>query len=226
MTTTETTYSKSQLAHILSALTEKRANPSSRQTAIEAIERTAAKLGLTTDEVYAAAGGLLDGRIPDQHFLSILLEADPPRVTEEPEAATDEPVEDEIIIPTQSTPKQDLLAAAKRAAEVLHEHEIEADTLAMLRAAIERVENGSRRVRAATTKEPRGQTKQEAMIEMLSREEGATVAEMAEAMGWQAHTVRGAMAGALRKKLGLNVVTTGKVDGRGRVYHIDPQPVA
>lgn len=228
MTTTETTYSKSQLARILSALTEKRANPNSREQAMAAIERTAAKLGLTTNEVYAAADGLLDGRIPDQHFLSILLEADPPRVTEEPEAATDEPAEAEaeIIIPTKSTPKQDLLAAAKRAAEVLAEHEIEADTLTMLRAAIERVENGSRRARAATTKEPRGQTKQEAMVEMLSREEGATVAEMAEAMGWQAHTVRGAMAGALRKKLGLNVVTTGKVDGRGRVYHIDPQPAA
>jgi len=35
-----------------------------------------------------------------------------------------------------------------------------------------------------------------------------------------AHTVRGAISGALRKKLGLTV-TAEKVDGRGRVYRIE-----
>ena len=37
--------------------------------------------------------------------------------------------------------------------------------------------------------------------------------------GWQSYTVRGAMAGALKKKLGLEV-TSEKVVGRGRVYKL------
>ena len=43
-------------------------------------------------------------------------------------------------------------------------------------------------------------TKQAMMIELLKRPGGATLAEIVEATGWQAHTVRGAMAGALKKK--------------------------
>ena len=56
------------------------------------------------------------------------------------------------------------------------------------------------------------------MIAMLKRPEGATVEQIAEAMGWARHTVRGAMAGALKKKLGLTI-TSEKIDGR-RVYRI------
>ena len=55
---------------------------------------------------------------------------------------------------------------------------------------------------------------------MLRRPKGATIAEIVEATGWQAHTVRGAFAGALKKRLGLTLVS-GKVEGRGRVYRID-----
>ena len=47
-----------------------------------------------------------------------------------------------------------------------------------------------------------------------------TIAEAAQALGWQAHTVRGAFAGALKKRLGLTLIS-GKVEGRGRVYRID-----
>lgn len=54
---------------------------------------------------------------------------------------------------------------------------------------------------------------------MLRREEGATIDEIIAATGWQAHTVRGAKAGALKKKLGLEA-TSEKVDERGRVYRI------
>lgn len=66
-------------------------------------------------------------------------------------------------------------------------------------------------------------TKQETLIEMLRAEGGATIDEIVEATGWQPHTVRGAMSGALKKKLGLEV-TSEKVEGRGRVYRIMPQP--
>jgi predicted ArsR family transcriptional regulator len=63
-------------------------------------------------------------------------------------------------------------------------------------------------------------SKQAKLIEMLKRPNGATIAEMAKALSWQPHTVRGAIAGALKKKLGLKVESE-KVDAeRGRVYRI------
>ena len=54
---------------------------------------------------------------------------------------------------------------------------------------------------------------------MLKRREGATIEEIVKAFDWQAHTVRGAIAGALKKKLGLNVPSE-KDDTRGRIYRI------
>jgi hypothetical protein len=60
-------------------------------------------------------------------------------------------------------------------------------------------------------------TKQQVMIDMLSLPEGATIEELAEATQWLGHTVRGAMSGALKKKLGLTI-TSEKEDQRGRVY--------
>lgn len=61
-------------------------------------------------------------------------------------------------------------------------------------------------------------TKKAAMIEMLRAPEGTTIAAIMEKTGWQAHTVRGAFAGAL-KKAGLSVASE-KIEGRGRVYRI------
>ena len=55
---------------------------------------------------------------------------------------------------------------------------------------------------------PRAGTKQAQMIEMLKRLEGATVEQIAAATGWQHHTIRGAISGALKKKLGLTVEAT------------------
>ena len=54
---------------------------------------------------------------------------------------------------------------------------------------------------------------------MLRRPDGATIAELVKAIAWQAHSVRGAMSGALKKKLGLTIETQ-NVDGRGRFYRI------
>ena len=62
-------------------------------------------------------------------------------------------------------------------------------------------------------------TKQKLVINLLRRKTGATVEEIVDATGWQAHSVRGAISGTLKKKLGLDV-TSEKVDGRGRVYRI------
>lgn len=66
---------------------------------------------------------------------------------------------------------------------------------------------------------PREGTKQAALIAMLRAPGGATIAEIVAATGWQPHTVRGAMAGALKKKLELEV-TSEKVEDRGRVYKL------
>lgn len=66
---------------------------------------------------------------------------------------------------------------------------------------------------------PRSGTKQAALIALLERPEGATVAEAAAALGWQPHTVRGAISGALKKKLGLDI-TSEKREGRGTVYRL------
>jgi hypothetical protein len=65
----------------------------------------------------------------------------------------------------------------------------------------------------------RPNTKQAKLIAMLQRAKGATIDELAEALDWQSHTVRGAIAGALKKKLGLEV-TSDKDEKRGRVYRI------
>ena len=65
----------------------------------------------------------------------------------------------------------------------------------------------------------RAGTKQAMLIALLQAPEGATMEAIIAATGWQAHSARGAMSGALGKKLGL-VVTSAKEDGRGRVYRI------
>ena len=53
-------------------------------------------------------------------------------------------------------------------------------------------------------------TKQAQLVAMLKRAEGATIAQIVEATGWQPHTVRGALAGALKKRLGYGRVREGR----------------
>ena len=72
---------------------------------------------------------------------------------------------------------------------------------------------------AKPERKPRTDTKQARLIAMLRARDGATVEDIASAFGWQPHTVRGALYGALKKKLGLTI-TSEKVEGRGRVYRI------
>lgn len=73
--------------------------------------------------------------------------------------------------------------------------------------------------RADTKPRTRENSKQATVVQMLMRGEGVTVQQIMESTGWQAHTVRGTFAGALKKKLGLNIVLA--KDGTDeRVYRI------
>jgi hypothetical protein len=64
----------------------------------------------------------------------------------------------------------------------------------------------------------RGGTKQEAVLALLRRPAGATIAAMMKATGWQQHSVRGFLAGVVHKRLKLKLGST-KVDDI-RVYRI------
>jgi hypothetical protein len=54
---------------------------------------------------------------------------------------------------------------------------------------------------------------------MLRRPDGATIEQISKALVWQAHSVRGAMSGALKKKQGLTITNEKTDDGR-RLYRI------
>lgn len=61
-------------------------------------------------------------------------------------------------------------------------------------------------------------SKIDTVIALLSRPQGATIAVLSEATGWQAHSVRGAMSGALKVKRGLTI--SAEKTGEDRVYRI------
>ena len=78
----------------------------------------------------------------------------------------------------------------------------------------------SRKRPAAASSKPkaRSDTKHARIIAMLRTPAGATVARMMSATDWQQHSVRGFLAGVVRKKLGLNLVS--ELTDKGRVYRI------
>jgi len=59
------------------------------------------------------------------------------------------------------------------------------------------------------------------LIALMRRPEGAEIEEMMAATGWQAHSVRGAISGSVKKALGLTVTSVKEVDVR--VYRITPE---
>ncbi len=65
----------------------------------------------------------------------------------------------------------------------------------------------------------RENTKQSLTIELLRRPEGATIDQIAEGTAWQRHTVRGFLSKAIKKDLGLNLVSD-KSEGGTRIYWI------
>ena len=76
-----------------------------------------------------------------------------------------------------------------------------------------------RQVPKTSTVAARPTTKQETLVNLLKQNKGTTLAEIMAATGWQAHSVRGAISGTVKKRLGLPV-SSAIEDDRGRVYRI------
>jgi hypothetical protein len=75
---------------------------------------------------------------------------------------------------------------------------------------------------ATQPKDAREGSKKAIVLELLRRPEGATLADIMSATGWQAHSVRGFLSGALGKKMGLTVESLKTAEG-ARAYRIKPQ---
>jgi hypothetical protein len=71
----------------------------------------------------------------------------------------------------------------------------------------------------ATSRAIRPGTKLAAIIDAMRHPGGATIAQLMAGTGWQAHTVRGAISGMIRKRLGHEVITEKGTDGL-RAYRI------
>ncbi len=76
----------------------------------------------------------------------------------------------------------------------------------------------------AKTATPRGrqrpQTKTQIALSLLERSKGATIAEMQNAMGWQSHSVRGFLAGTVKKMPGVSLVSE-KTNNGPRRYRVE-----
>ncbi len=67
--------------------------------------------------------------------------------------------------------------------------------------------------------EATAQTKATIILSLLQRETGASLLELCEATGWQAHSVRGFLSAAVKKRLGLNLESA-REEGGGRRYRV------
>ncbi len=87
----------------------------------------------------------------------------------------------------------------------------------------ERKPSGSKPNARTSPAAARPGTKQALLIDLLKRKKGATIDEAVAATGWQPHSVRGTISGALKKKLGLMVTSEKPGDGPRRYRIVAPQ---
>jgi hypothetical protein len=86
--------------------------------------------------------------------------------------------------------------------------------------ATKKAPKGKKPAKASQTAVPREGSKTAQVVALLQRKNGATLEEVMDKMGWQKHTVRGFMAGAM-KKAG-HTVESFKSDKGERTYRINP----
>ena len=193
---TSTDLSKKQLATILSALDDAPRSPANKGEALRAIGRSAERFGLSTEDVLAAAPGLLDGRLSPADFRVELqdLGGAPVPATDAPQGAPDAQ-EGDVAAEEAEAPAEPAQAAQRGQAGPAQGQG------PRRRPSRPRLHRPTSPRRAPAPSRP-------SMIELLKRPEGATVEQIAAATGWQKHTIRGAISGALKKKLGLTVEAT------------------
>jgi hypothetical protein len=73
--------------------------------------------------------------------------------------------------------------------------------------------------RSKTPAAARRGTKTAKILALLRRPAGASLSELKKATGWQAHSVRGFLSGAVKKKMGLHIDSVSRDDG-GRAYRV------
>jgi hypothetical protein len=88
--------------------------------------------------------------------------------------------------------------------------------------AIAVLETATLQADTAISKPPR-ETRVQQVLTLLSRPDGASLAELQAATGWQAHSARGFLSGVIRKLAGVDLTSTKSTDGPRR-YFITTQP--
>ena len=206
-----TDLSKLQLNAVLSALDGQPRNPNTKDAALRRIGAHAERLGISLDALLAAAAGLLDGRMSAEQFRTCLQDdaAEAAGRIEPIEQSDDAGIETPWAAPApagESNSEQNSATAAADGGAPLATGTAEAGS-----------QEPTSDEPAAKARKHRDGTKEAMLIDMLRRPEGATIAQIIAATGWQAHTVRGAFAGALKRKRGLTV-TSETPEGGKRVY--------
>jgi Protein of unknown function (DUF3489) len=84
---------------------------------------------------------------------------------------------------------------------------------------VKRTGKAPKSAKANPASKPKDGTKKDRVLELLRRKEGATIAEIAKATGWQNHTIRGFISGTISKKMGLTVLSS-KNESAERIYRI------
>jgi len=227
-----------QLTAIFGTIAQVATSPktfNSRSKALSRLETLLAEKNLTIAEAMRAAGIEDEAETTATEPTTAPTGADKPAGTDDalptPEANDDAPVAplDAETVPMEETPDA---AAILTSSLVINDTrdwlvrylidraglDPETAVLAALRAVIA-LKLPEPPAQTISARQPRTGTKQDQVIALLRRPQGATLAEIGEATGWAPHTCRGVLAGALKKRLGLTVTSTKEAGGE-RTYHL------